>query len=688
MLSSVTTGVEAGAAVFTVLLMGSQLVKGEFKKIDEKKHAEELKKIGEITNAAFIKAPHLEPIFTRSKPDDEKSPLKGPVLTQATFKSIAKCKPNFENKALDRYVRHVQNAVSYLYEFHSARLRRNWLYKGDLEDPTSSVLCYIALKLGLECVTFTDNQRALATLQALATLTKKFASARDPNTKTTFRFARLTQIYDELNIAIFLLKDHSLSLSLTERVKEFLSVYDDIAQGLLTCAIKMIVPNDQWYLLDSFNPQRLRLGLLRHEYDYWEGWPVKIQVSENKVMLPDAHLSDWIKISAEDYSLALALEDEKGKSGDFINPHKFDLVEPLDYKHIARIYKHSRNFMTMTVAPVSESKATSHFVTVTQPELMRSRVQFSSNLMKLLHYANVNRFFGAWLRNELLRVGQDYFDLPENNIYMFAALNEFRNQMMRLTQMEATKLSEMLTDQHKAMLNEKEDDGLYDELKTNLEMIQKRGNEVITALINGHNDKLRHKHHDIDTKKLNPVFLREGDTLMWVPHFMAERFELKIDLPVQLVKKEEEPAPNPTIKMYRTLAKISNRISEIEQTQQDVGINHYNQIYAYLLALLMHAQEISNDRTDERRDKAAHLFGLLKAYDDKFLVFLKKSLSERQSSVKNFALDIEISLINGANKFIDIHKAGTITFFKTRTRKLATQFKQECKSLARQIGAR
>jgi hypothetical protein len=683
---TISDGVELGAAVFTATLMGAAVIRGKYIAMEEKEHAEELAHIGELEDATFPPA-KLEPIFSRTDPKDEKSPLRGPVIPLAMLRSIAKCKPNFENKALDRYVRHIQNAVAYAYEYIAGRLNRDKLFRGAIDDPTSSVMSYVIMKLGQDCVSFVDNDQVVKTLQALSNFIKRFASARDKKTNDSFRFVHLIQVHDELETAIFLLKEHMLSLSLSEKVKQLLAVSDEAAQGLIRCLVKMIVSNEYWHLLDTFIPERLQKGLLRHRYHYKEGWLLKAPRTDSEVRLPDSMMSEWIKTNTQDYLLALSLEEDKTKKKDLIGPKKFDVAEPLDYRHIYHIFSKSRNFLTLTVAPTDDATATSSFVTITQPGLAKARVMFASKLNKLCHAVIDTRRVCAKLRDKLIEFGQYYGSLPEKTVYSFAVLSEFRDMMMKDNLDQLTELSAMYTDNHKAMLNEAEDDGLYDELKQLLEdTIQKKMSSGFTELVTSHKNRLGHKHQHLDMSKLRPVLVDDTDSFIKLIHELADKYGIspKITQPVSV-----DAAPvivkNATMEMYKTLGKISLRLEEIEKTEQDRAINLYNKMYAYLLALLLHSREIYNDRTEERRNKAAHLQTLLLFYNQEFLKFLAMPLARRQSLARDFVYEVETSLKSPLNNYIDTHKPGTLKVFDTKTRGIAGKFLNECELMQRQL---
>ena len=676
----VEAGVTLGTALVTVTVLGGLEIEKIVVKHVEAARLAEIADVQTIFDQTY-KTINIPPFFSGT-------PLTGSFLTVETLNKIAATTPLFDNKKTDQCVRHIINAINYLVEWHGNRLSRtNALgrHEGKVDDVTSSTISNLILLLSENCVKFTDTTLVLSYLNQTIEFVRRFAGFKQYE---SYRKVSLTQVLSELEIAVFLLNSHRLSLSITERVKQLLTVTDDATIQLLMNAAKLVVKNKDWRLMETFIPQRLEKGLLRYKLHYQEeGLGIKIWKTEAAIGLHKSILSRWIVKNCKDYLLALSLEDAPEDKGNFINLSEFNVpnLQPVQDELLAH-FRESNNFMTLTSKQNDGTNAANQLVTI-NASLLEERVAFFAGMMHLLHCLNILRYFCAHFRDCITEFGERrYKKFPHDTVFMFGVIRDFRNELNNYTQRLGVDLDRIVSSQHNAMLTEKLGSGILNVIKNILSNVIGRVCQELDNLVEWHNNNLLHHHPrpkvPLSAQKVN---IHSTDHMLVIAHRIATAFKFSIHENVSLDVAPPPPPMDDLSQTYLKIADINHRITALQQKPdtptQDV--QHYREACTALLYLLAHTIDIGFEQAPARQRKAQQIMALIVNYADELQKYLAKTVPDREIDAAAFANRIRLSANNPANHIIDQRKPWTICFWQTESRKRLQHLVQACEKVAR-----
>ena len=677
----VEAGVTIGTAIVTVTVLGGLRIQKDIAEHKEKVRLKEIAVVQEIFEETFKKIDPPPPPFFSGKP------LAGAFLTSATLKTMAATTPLFDNKETDRCVRHIINAINLLVEWHQARLDRTnvlWMHENDITDITSSTISNLILLLSENCIKFTNIPLVLDYLEQTTEFIRKFSSVKKYE---SFRKTSLTPVLTELETAKFLLKSHSLSLSITELVKELLTVTDDVTIQLLMNSTQIIVRQKYRHLLDTFVPQRLAKGLLRYKMHYSEpALGIKIPKTDDMVALHKSILSDWIIKNDKDYLLALSLEDASEDKGNFVQPEFFEVpnLKPLEHDLMEHL-RECDNFLSLKAKDNDGLNAANDLVTI-DPTLLQERVQFYSKLMVLLHYLNTVRYFAAHFRDSIRECGERrYKKYPHDMVFMFGVVADLRNLINESTQRLGVEMQHIVSSQANTMLTPEKGSSILGAMKKILDNVSSKVCQELHNLVQWHNNNLLHHHPAPKTPIIShKVKINAADHMLVISHRIATALHFTVNENVTL-DLPPRPMPMDTLSnTHKAFASINQHINDIQHKAEvpAVDVQRYRDAYMALALLFAHVLQMSHEKDNQRKQKSQHMLQLILSYADDMHSMLKKSVPEREHDMAAFANRIRTSAESTANKIIDKRKDWTICFWKTTSRKLFDNVVDECERVA------
>ncbi|MES2216787.1 MAG: hypothetical protein V4501_00095 [Pseudomonadota bacterium] len=607
-------------------------------------------------------------------------------LTTTTLDSLITATPTYENKYLDQYVRHVMNALGYIYQYHRDRLREG----KKIDDITSSVLSWAVLYLSTKCVNVTEHDKVFNYLQQISAFLNKFSSIKD---KTSFRFQKLTRVVSEIDKAAYLLKDHSLSLSLMERTKQVLSVTSTTVANLFTAVTKALVPNtkskNHWEYLQAFMPEQWAQGILQYHMTYKRWWGTR-NVELPLIKLPKSKLSTYIQTTANDYLRALNL-DGYDDSGDFIDPNKFKIEDFINSHEFPKAFEDCENFLTMKAVLSDGTNQVNKLVPITAEDL-QNRLPTIIGLFQLIHCLNVLRYFARKLRDRLIEVGERYYNAPEETMYMFNVIEKFRNFINVSVDEVQTQLSAIKAQQQNAMLPAGLGADLYTEINNRVSDIKTLVSPALTELVNLHQSRLSHRQGDGHNHEhgSKPVRIHKNDPMLLIPKTIATKYKLTGIEQKTIQGDVALPRPELTAEqtLYDYLCRIHTRIGALSTT--DRRIDKYREVYLALLMIFAHSLKMGAEKYSDRLDKSQHLLRLLLKQCTAFDDFLNKTPLEREADTHTFVSRITATAKDPDNKFIDTHNnknsyllVGLFknTFINTQSRNEINELVETCERL-------
>jgi hypothetical protein len=677
----VEAGVTIGTALVTVTVLGGLKIQKEIAEHKEKARLKEIAIVQEIFDETFKKIDPPAPPFFSGKP------LAGAFLTSATLKTMAATTPMFDNKETDRCVRHILNAINHLVEWHQARLDRTnilWMRENSIDDITSSTISNLILLLSQNCIRFTDINLVDQYLEQTTEFIRKFAAVKKYN---SFRKASLTPVLSELETAKFLLKSHSLSLSITELNKELLTVTDDVAIQFLMNTTQLIVRQKYRHLLDSFVPQRLAKGLLRYKMRYSEdALGVKVPKTEDMVALHKSILSDWMIKNVQDYLAALSLEDAPEDKGNFIHPEFFAVpnLKPLQDDLMAH-FRECDNFLTLKAKDNDGTNAANELVTI-DPTMLQERMEFDSKLQTLLHYLNIVRNFAAEFRDAMLEFGQRrYRRKPQDMVFMFGVVADLSKLINESTQRLGVDLQHIISSQANTMLTPERGSSVLSSIKTLLEKVSSKVCPELLKQVQWHNNNLLHHHPAPKTPiKSQKVKIGGTDRMLVLTHRIATGLHFPIHENVLLDLPPVPLLADTLSQTHKAFADVNQCINESQHKAEvpAVDIQRYRNAYTALSLLFGHTIQMSYETNTQRKQKSQHMLELILTYAEDMHSMLKKTVPEREHDMAAFANRIRTLTESTAHKIIDKRKDWTICFWKTTSRKLFDNVVDEVERVA------
>jgi hypothetical protein len=697
-----STALQVAGGVGEIVLVGAWAGYVEVKGMMVAHAAAELKK--EREGVQLVASRTIEQIIATPElpalPKIFDAEFKASVLTSETLRGLIDKRPKYLNKFLDQYVRHIMSALGYLYEYHTGRLARAKKTKflglsipftqgsERYDDITSSVICWLILQIGDKCVDVDSYDKVISYLTHIIAFTSEFASIKS---KDSYRFKKLTPVIAKLKLAKRLLEDHKISLSLTERVKEVLEITSTAASNLIMACAKLIVPNEHWDLLATFIPERLAKGNLQEHLEYEVYGVPKTQPL---IKLPNSKLATYVKISAIDYLRALDIEDSG--DDDFINPAKFELTET-DAENIIKSFHGCHNFLTLKARRGDGTEAVNELMRIAQEDALPRGRLFLGFIISIF-YMNIARKNARLLRDGLIELGQRYFESPEEAAYMFKVVSAFRGRVIHDVNEVLRSLNNLEELMGNALIPVNEGDGIFNEIKTGLELIKTKVDSSLQALVTINTNRVD-LHEIPEREHTKPVTLNRKDPMLVNFNLIATRLRLPID---QQVLQEGTPVVLPELstkeKLDKEICAIHKRIDLLvgdAVTSPDGDAvkftDQYKEVYLCMLSVFLHSLRMATQKNQKRIDKADHLQKLLLKQCTEFHRFLNKLPPDRHSQMGVFVGSMVNSTQGAENSFLDVHDPKShwvVRFFKSKLMNTTSRNKENelvaaCKGLQR-----
>ena len=510
------------AAVATATVLGIAAIKLAVKEHRETKLLERIKVINGYYHE-HLERVKLPAIFMMTKDDKQKEIASSIILSEDVFRDIAQAVPAFSDSDLIRYGDYILQAMAGIRKFYQFRLKRGGFKQGKADDDTSNVLCYALLMLSTHCIKFSDYNVTLATIKALSDFILAFASIGNDENRARFKFLRPVHVI--LNNAHDHLKDHFLSLSLSEKLDLLIHNLADINKKMLRCLAKLLTPHNVWENIDWLMPDELALGIIKYEY---EDTSLRSMLVQKEIKFKPSVFSDYVKQCAVHYQHAI-LKDDEGvfiKKGNFppINLNQ-DPKRAKSKKAAAReAFKESTNFFTYKVNLPNSSD-----------ELLQDTCNNFHEEIWLTYILNISLFFLTHLERKVDTLGEVYVTDPHHCEFLFGMLNQLSGKLQQVCTTIYSKIDELnkRNDGYVMEINS----GVFKEMYALLpriigktegmpqtQIVEVSINQYFKFLTDRHDERIEVRH--IEKHRLSREVNVSNDPLLTIAFLITDVFEL------------------------------------------------------------------------------------------------------------------------------------------------------------------
>jgi hypothetical protein len=710
-----------------------------------KKAAKHLKEISEINmlHLQYLgsikvngkETPPLPKVFTGDKDPH------GLEIGDDVLKDLAEAQAKYRDPRLPRYLEHILDAMTELRLFYWMRLedRVGGLgFKGDRDDITSNVLCYLLLMISTHCVNIVDNDVALLYLDGF----KKFviwlgAQHNKFHNKSNSDYAdHMETVRASLERAYYCLKSCSLDRSFPDLLSSLTSDCRYLVQRMLRYSTQLITPTKYWDYLDYCTPRKLADKQIMKHY------PHSHTLLSTYIPLPDCPMGNAINLCAQDYLLSITMEDKTEEKGDFIKADRFNFknLSKKDRNKVKEVFKNCKNFLT-TMPKLDKYKESTNITVADHEEVLTGRINIFSDYLTLIDRINIANYFCSHLIKRADQLGEIYINNPHHCVFLFQVLQGLGTEIDKRALGVRSQLDLLKTEKVGAKLKAP-DRELLNNIYNSVENIHSKCTDSVKYLLESHKESLAKSRGDL--KRL--VDLNQDVTLV-LAHIIAKELHLETSnskliaeiSAANAIKNPEEKAANlaelvpmiaaipaaalapPANQPVAVLAQpavldveekkseekheeviglvavdnSSFKLAEVHmclekikgQQPLDPKFHIYLQCFLLLSKENLHAISFSEIR-DEKAMKIQRLVFVL---GDKLLNFLNQNAGERLESAERFLQLIESNLLN--TDYLDTHEnyvKGKLGFFATKSRGIIRQFEEACGELAesKQIAVR
>jgi hypothetical protein len=465
----------------------------------------------------YLKPANFPPIFEMKKDDKNGEVAVSITMGKKVFEDIAQATPAFSDSDLILYGDLILEAMAGIQKFYQYRLDRTLgTGRGNAEDDTSSVMCYVLLMLSAHCIKFADYDVTLKQILALHDFVLAFASIGNDKKRDRYKFLRPVAV--TLKKAHDHLKDHFLSMNMAEKLDLLIHNLADINKKLLRCMTKLIVNKKYWKNVDWLMPHQLSEGILEYNYETgaWFG-------SKDKVM-DHSMFAQLIIECSHHYEHAIRRNDD----GSFIKKDNLPII-PLDTEKDIRKaregFAKSTNFLTYKINQPGWT-----------PEMVRQAVGFFKDEVIFIIMLNAGLYYLTEMEREYDTFGNIYFTQAHHCEFIFTMLKLFSALVQKSSGALYEKMDKINTANEDQLLEEeqavyKEMYGLFTRITTGKianaqagEVTQMSIADYFKFLTDCHNARLQVR--QIDKKKFKGEVIVSSDALLTLTFLMSEVFDL------------------------------------------------------------------------------------------------------------------------------------------------------------------